>query len=267
MSKSVLDQIRSRNRRAVKPRTDPLTTDVVKSEEQNQVLSLCIDDVKLREDDSRPVNPSHVMDLLKSIEAVGMIVPISVDKEYRLLAGAHRLAALKQLEIDHSVRFNELFPDRKIPVRVMSFSGVLDPSTALHIEIAENEKRRDYSPDEVRAVAVRLIKAGYVKQKGRPKAGERALIPELELIFGKSRATIKRYLAASDNSDTKDVSTATSVLTPKAFLTPVQKKIKTVLKAKPNIQDWSTQQRNTWTQVESLLLEAEVLLQSMIEPE
>ena len=46
MSKSVLDQIRSRNRRAVKPRTDPLTTDVVNSEEQSQVQSLCIDDVK-----------------------------------------------------------------------------------------------------------------------------------------------------------------------------------------------------------------------------
>ena len=67
--------------------------------------------------------------------------------------------------------------------------------------------------------------------------------------------------------DTKDVSTATSVPTPKAFLTPVQKKIKTVLKAKPDIKDWTTQQRNTWTQVESLLLEAEVLLQSMIEPD
>jgi ParB family chromosome partitioning protein len=64
----------------------------------------------------------------------------------------------------------------------------------LAIEASENEKRRDYSAVEVRALADRLVVAGYRATEGRPKKGEKSLIPSLAVIVGKSHRTIHRYL-------------------------------------------------------------------------
>ena len=40
-----------------------------------------------------------------------------------------------------------------------------------------------------------------MNQPGRPREGDKPLLPTLEMIFGKSRATLKRYLAASEGPD------------------------------------------------------------------
>ncbi|MEN8446361.1 MAG: hypothetical protein ABG776_15275, partial [Cyanobacteria bacterium J06555_13] len=78
-----------------------------------------------------------------------------------------------------------------------------EPEKALQVEIAENEYRRDYTPAEVRGIAERLIQAGYKDVKGRPKKGQKVLMPALSTVVGKNRRTIQRYLHGEEKkSDT-----------------------------------------------------------------
>jgi ParB family transcriptional regulator, chromosome partitioning protein len=145
--------------------------------------------------DTRPLNPAHVDALLESIAAVGLIQPIAVDNQGRLLAGGHRRAALEMLlATDHQTYF-QWFSDG-VPVHRFDFDATQDEARALAIEASENEKRRDYTPGEVRELADRLVAAGYTNQRGGVKKGTKAVGPTLEIITGKSRRTIERYLAS-----------------------------------------------------------------------
>ena len=153
--------------------------------------------IKPRGADTRPLNLAHVEALAESIAALGLIEPLAVDKQGRLLAGGHRLAAISQLKEIQLETFNQHFA-AGVPVRVMEFDAQTEPSRALEVEIAENEQRRDYTPAEVRAIADRLKQAGYKDGKGRPKAGEKALAPALQTIIGKSRRTVMSYLAGEN---------------------------------------------------------------------
>ncbi|HIK06727.1 MAG TPA: hypothetical protein IGS40_18880 [Trichormus sp. M33_DOE_039] len=56
---------------------------------------------------------------------------------------------------------------------MLPFDAESDPDLALQVEIAENEKRRDYTPNEVKAIADRLRTAGFIHVKGRPKKGQK----------------------------------------------------------------------------------------------
>jgi ParB family transcriptional regulator, chromosome partitioning protein len=142
---------------------------------------------------TRPADPTHVAALRDSIAAIGLISPIAVDVHGVLLAGLHRLDAIKALQATDRKRFEELF-DSGVPVRRFDFDAVADPSQALIVEASENEQRRDYTPGEVRQLADRLVAAGYIQREGRPAKGEKALRPALALIIGKSEITVKRYL-------------------------------------------------------------------------
>ena len=188
-----LDQIRNRQRARVAPRPDPLSLDL-----NAPVREVALSEVKDRAANTRELNLEHVARLITSISEVGLITPLTLDREGALLAGAHRLEALRRLSVDQPERFEALFAHAKVPARVMNLSATRDTFAALRVEIEENEHRLDYSVEEVCAVAEQLISEGYVLSRGRPKQGERPLIPALELIFNKSRATIKRYLAARD---------------------------------------------------------------------
>ena len=149
--------------------------------------------------DSRTLNIDHVAELAESIAAVSLIQPLAVDELGHLLAGSHRREALAQLQKTQPQRFEELFANG-IPVRVFPFSAQEDPEQAIAIEAAENEKRRDYTPAEVRDLADKLVKAGYRNTEGRPKKGEKSLTPALMTIVGKSRATVQRYLKGPEET-------------------------------------------------------------------
>ncbi len=144
--------------------------------------------------DTRPLNQEHVVSLAASIGALGLIQPIAVDVEGRLLAGGHRLAALSYLRQNSPDVFAQYF-ETGIPVRRYDFDANADPDLALAIEATENEKRRDYTAAEVRELAERLKAAGYHHTKGRAKTGDKPLLPSLAEIVGKSERQIKRYLA------------------------------------------------------------------------
>ena len=155
--------------------------------------------------DSRPLTPSHVSNLAESIAAVGLIQPIAIDNQGRLLAGGHRRAAIEELQTSNPDAFKKHFSEG-IPVRRYEFDAAENVELALAIEATENEKRRDYTPAEVRELANRLKEAGYHYTPGRAKAGQKSFLPSLSVIVGKSERTVQRYLSEEGSSlNTTDV--------------------------------------------------------------
>ena len=169
--------------------------------EREQGSSVALKQIKLRQQDTRPLNPLHVDSLQESISALGLLEPLVVDQKHTLLAGGHRLAAIQQLELNDPMKFSDIFPGDLVPVRMMGFDATKEPSRALEIEIAENEHRRDYSPQEVRELAIRLMEQGYVYRKGKPAQNEKPLGPAIEVIIGKHRRTVRRYLEKLNQAD------------------------------------------------------------------
>jgi ParB family transcriptional regulator, chromosome partitioning protein len=160
----------------------------------NPLNLIALDDIIDRPMDTRSLNPLHVESLAESIAVLGLIQPIAVDSQGCLLAGGHRLAAIIYLRDSNPTAYAKHF-SVGIPVRRYNFDATESTDLALAIEATENEKRRDYTPAEVRDLAERLKAAGYHHTKGRAKADQKSLLPSLSVIIGKSERQIKRYLA------------------------------------------------------------------------
>lgn len=144
--------------------------------------------------DLRGLNDRHVEALAWSIQALGLLQPIVVDRFGFLVAGAHRLEALRRLH----ERGDWKDP---VPVRVLvGFEAQRSAREALLAEVAENDKRRDYTNEEVRELAERLKKAGFRHKRGRPGKGERPLLPALEAAVGKSRRRLHQILNGPSES-------------------------------------------------------------------
>lgn len=176
-----------------------------REKERGELSTLPLERIQNRESNTRTLNEEHVKSLKESISTLGLIEPLAVDQEKVLLAGGHRLAAITLLLDTEPGAFEQHFPNSAIPVRVMPFVAENEPDRALQVEIAENEYRRDYTPAEVKGIAERLIKAGYKDVKGRPKKGEKVLMPALSTVVGKNRRTIQRYLHSEPKKSRTDV--------------------------------------------------------------
>ena len=159
--------------------------------------------------DTRPLNPDHVGALVESIKAVGLIQPLAVDNQGRLLAGGHRKAAIEHLLVYDFDVFKQWFSNG-VPVRQYDFDALVDPNRALTIEVSENEKRQDYTPSEVRKLADRLKQAGYEDLAGRPAKGQKSVVLALSTIIGKSDKTVRRYLLDNQPSKGGQMSTFSS---------------------------------------------------------
>lgn len=142
---------------------------------------------------TRALNQAHISELVFSIAVLGLISPLTVDRKYRLLAGAHRRAALQVLLDERPERYHELFMDG-VPVRVMDLDAESDPVDALQIEVEENTQRRNYTVAEIREAAHMLEVAGYERLRGRPAPGEKSLNRELMNVFRLSRRRITEIL-------------------------------------------------------------------------
>ena len=166
--------------------------------------------------DTRELDAGHVLELAESISALGLIEPIVIDIEGRLVAGGHRLEAMrllmaspgaqiqrleelagKSLEREHE-RIEALVPgeldSKAIPVARLDFDANTDPDRAFRLEVAENEKRRDYSAAQVREWYDRLRELGYEEVKGRPRRGTKPIGPTLTAVIGRSYRTIRRLM-------------------------------------------------------------------------
>jgi len=141
--------------------------------------------------DVRPVDEEHVRSLVESIRALGLMQPVFVDRAHRLIAGAHRLAAYRILAEEDPERFGRL------PVVVdPELDAEEDAERALLKEIAENEKRRNLTPQQVQEAARRLMDydPNFTRKAGRLKQGERALTPFLASTFGVSVRHVRSLL-------------------------------------------------------------------------
>ncbi|MBD2124605.1 ParB/RepB/Spo0J family partition protein [Trichocoleus sp. FACHB-262] len=199
-------------------------------ETPSSTATLSLDSITDRVDgDTRPLNPAHIEALADSIAVVGLIAPIAVDSQGRLLAGGHRRAAIALLREQDPEAYAKQFLNGQVPIRRYDFDSETEPDKALAIEATENEKRRDYTPAEVRAIADRLRAAGYRDAPGKPKKGEKALRPALELIIGKSIRQVRRYLndapdaRAENGEQNQDNQTRTDVLVLNRALVGLQK--------------------------------------------
>jgi len=177
--------------------------------------------------DTRSLKANHVLNLAESIAAVGLVEPPTVDQVGHLLAGAHRVAALRLLALSDVAaraeswlelarldksrltarqeiaveRLKALSPleMEEVPVMILPFNAVEDAARALAIETSENTQRKSYSRDEILTLVQRLRAAGFVEREGRPRTGEKALRPALSVVLGKSANTVRRWLGVLDD--------------------------------------------------------------------
>lgn len=165
-------------------------------QERVQKAKMPLAHIHPREADTRPLHAQHVADLAESIAALGLIEPLVVDSKGVLLAGGHRLAAIQALKETNPDIYNQQFPDDLIQVHRLSFDAEQDPERALQVELAENEKRVNYTRDQIERLADRLRALNYRETKGRPKEGEKALGPALAVAIGVSTRYVRKVLSA-----------------------------------------------------------------------
>lgn len=163
--------------------------------ERGQRAILPLAQIHPRASDTRPLKSQHVADLAESIAALGLIEPLVIDREGVLLAGGHRLAAIQRLKDADPDIYEQHFPNDLIPVRMMPFDAEAEPELALQIELAENEKRVNYSRDQIEKLAERLRTLNYRETRGRPKSGEKALGPALAVAIGVSTRYVRKVLS------------------------------------------------------------------------
>lgn len=166
---------------------------------ENAARLLSLDMIKERpSEDTRPVDPEHVKALVESIKLIGLIQPIYLDRDFHLIAGAHRLNAYRKLKLEDPQRWS------KIPVVVdPELDAVKQPEQALLKEIAENEKRSNLTPEQVQNAAERLMNAdpSFTRRAGRLKAGEKALTPFLASTFGVSTRYVRALLNSNEDHE------------------------------------------------------------------
>jgi len=151
--------------------------------------------IQPRESDTRPLRPEHVADLAESIATLGLIEPLVIDSKGVLLAGAHRLASIQALKAKDPEIFAQQFPDELIQVHMLPFDASQEPERALQVELAENEKRVNYTRDQIEKLADRLRSLNYREIRGRPKEGEKALGPALAVAIGVSTRYVRQVLS------------------------------------------------------------------------
>lgn len=173
-------------------------------QERIQRTSLPLARIQPRASDTRPLRPQHVIDLAESIAALGLIEPLVVDIKGILLAGGHRLAALQSLKETNQEIYTQLFPDDFIPVRMMAFEADADPERSLQVELAENEKRQNYTRDQIEQLAERLRSLDYRDTRGRPKEGEKALGPALAVAIGVSTRYVRKVLSQKGDQENRN---------------------------------------------------------------
>lgn len=169
-------------------------------QERGQKTKIPLYQIHPRGFDTRPLRPEHVSDLAESIAALGLIEPLVVDSRGVLLAGAHRLASIQALKRTNPEIFARQFPDELIQVHMLSFDADKEPERALQVELAENEKRVNYTRDQIERLADRLRSLNYRETRGRPKEGEKALGPALAVAIGVSTRYVRRVLSEQGQS-------------------------------------------------------------------
>lgn len=175
---------------------------------------------------ARVLNLHHVVDLAESIQAVGLVQGIAVDRLGHVLAGEHRRAAMITLAAAPDKRSAVLLREagtsavdrtkdsawaerlaklpagtgeldiHRVPVRIFDLAA--DDPRRFEVEVTENEKRRDFTPAEVKALWTRLESLGYRTTPGKPKKGQPSGVKAMTTILGKGERTVRRMIRKAE---------------------------------------------------------------------
>jgi ParB family transcriptional regulator, chromosome partitioning protein len=129
-------------------------------------MKIAIDQIQVDEKERIRRDIGDLDSLQNSINTVGLLTPLLVDENNRLLAGYRRLSACKNLGW------------QKIEVHVIPLDG--DQLKMLDVEIAENFFRKDFSPEEILASEKRRLD---ILEKRRKKGLWERFILWLKSIF------------------------------------------------------------------------------------
>ena len=180
--------------------------------------------------DTRELKIPKIIEFAQSISFIGLLSGVSVDVKNCLIAGKHRLTVFELLNLDAVARgkrflalcekvkyepsksqisavfnldvsvFLKRYPNGTIPVTPHpDIDAKRDPDAARAAEISENEKRGDYTKEDIVEMKKSLLKDPYVKDikdlKGRPKPGQKGINEEIASRFGLSIQRVKNILS------------------------------------------------------------------------
>lgn len=129
---------------------------------------------------TRDRDPGDVRDLMDSMAAVGLLHPLVVTPDHRLVAGGRRLEAAKRLGW--------------VEVEVSEVASLADAEMALRAEMDENTCRRDLTPVEAAGARQRRAKVLAPLAEKREKAGKAQ--PSSKLDEGPASSRLTRKVAA-----------------------------------------------------------------------
>ena len=129
-------------------------------------MKIAIDQIQVDEKERIRRDIGDLDSLQNSINTVGLLTPILIDENNRLLAGYRRLSACRNLGW------------QEIAVNVIPLDG--DQLKILDVEIAENFFRKDFSPEEILASEKRRLD---ILEKRRKKGLWERFILWLKSIF------------------------------------------------------------------------------------
>lgn len=195
---------------------------------------------------ARQLNQEHVIELKNSIKTLGFTSAITVDNKYRLICGAHRVAALRELFHEKWNGQDEgggCFDFKKLPCVIAPFDSEDDPSRALLMELGENVTRKDFSQEEMDRSIAKLLDSGYEFGGGRNKGGKESISMVIQRLFKydeskasrilksyRERKGINKFLSKDDANDSSVIAPiptqphpSTPKLKTKLSLTPVVK--------------------------------------------
>lgn len=150
---------------------------------------------------ARPLNEAHVEKMLAEIIDHGLLHPITVDECQRLVAGAHRLEALKRFEQASPQVFAVMFP-KGLPVRMTALDSATDKVAALRVARSENT-RRELTKEETARLLAELREEIPTDKAGRPAAGYESALAVAAEITGKSKRQVLRDAAQAEGRPAK----------------------------------------------------------------
>lgn len=130
----------------------------------------------------------EIEELANCIQAIGLLRPIVVDANRRVIKGSKRVAALQLLESRYPGQYSEAIPIRQLAL-----------DSTIHLaEVAEARRQEsaplDYSEQELLEIADRLRAAGYVSTRGRRAPGQKNLTVTVAQIAGKTPRHIQSII-------------------------------------------------------------------------
>lgn len=145
----------------------------------------------IREPDAPQTNT-----LRQSIRDHGLLEPLVVDAKNVLIAGSHRLAAIKDLRDSDPAIYKKRFPGGKVPVNRLAFDADDFPIEAIAASVAENQKRQALDPAAIQRIKQHLQNNLAIHfGPGRPKNGQRPASAILSEAFKRSPRQIRAVLA------------------------------------------------------------------------